>query len=128
MPDFKPPPCLLPIRILQSPPQTYDRYPEEGISALSIRRGFPKLLCGPSVCGIACHADMDHFARLQFDNEAGDQRTEEEPCDWKKVAGPDVFGMMVQEGGPVLTSSLRCASMPHVLLNGAFANVNAQLE
>ena len=35
--------------------------------------GFPKLLCGPSVGGTSCDADMDHFARVQFNNEEGEQ-------------------------------------------------------
>ncbi len=73
-------------------------------------------------------ADVDHSARLQFENEEGKQRAKEEIRDGKKVAGPDLFGMIVQEGGPVLSSSSRCASRPHVLLNGAFADVNAKLE
>ena len=36
--------------------------------------------------------------------------------------------MVLQEGGPVLSSLFWGASMPHILLNGALAHVNAQLE
>ena len=57
--------------------------------------GFPKLLCSPSVGGISCHADVDHFARVQFDEEEGGQRAEEEIHDGEKVAGPDLLGMCV---------------------------------
>src|SRR5215467_4244516 len=46
----------------------------------------------------------------------------------KRITRPGVFGMIVQEGGPVLSSLSWGASMPHVLLNGAFAEVDAQLE
>ena len=55
--------------------------------------GFPKLLCSPSVSGISCYADMDHFARVQFDDEESEQRVEEEIRDRKEVAGPDLLGM-----------------------------------
>ena len=55
--------------------------------------GFPKLLCGPGVGGISCHADVDHFARVQFDDEEGEQRAEEEVGDREKVAGPDLLSM-----------------------------------
>jgi len=51
---------------------------------------------------------------------------EDEICDWEKVASPDVFGMVVQEGGPVLSSWSCGANLPHVLLNGPLAHVNAQ--
>ena len=52
----------------------------------------------------------------------------EEVCDLQAITRPDVFGMVLQEGGPVLSSPSWCASMPHVLLNGAFADADAQLE
>lgn len=77
--------------------------PKKVFRPLSPRRGFPKLLCGPSIGGISCDADMDHSARLQFDNEKGEKRTDEEVGDWEKVAGPDLFSMIAQEDPPVLT-------------------------
>ena len=55
--------------------------------------GFPKLLCSPGVSGRSCHADVDHFARVQFDDEEGEQRVEEEIRDREEVAGPDLLGM-----------------------------------
>jgi len=55
--------------------------------------GFPELLCGPSVRRASRHADVDHFARVQFDHEEGEQRAEEEISDWEKVTGPDLLGM-----------------------------------
>ncbi len=62
--------------------------PNEILRTRSIGGGFPKLLCGPSVGGRACHADMDHFARVQFDNEEGEQRAEEEIGDWETRRRP----------------------------------------
>jgi len=102
--------------------------PKKVFRLLSICCGFPKLLCSPSIGGRSCNADVDHSPRLQFDHEESEKRTEEKVSDWEKVAGPNLFGMMVQEGGPVLSSLSRCASAPHVLLNGLLAHVNAQLE
>ena len=37
-----------------------------------IGSGFSKLLCRPSVGGRSCHTHVDHFARVQFDNEEGE--------------------------------------------------------
>ena len=57
--------------------------------------GFPKLLCNPSVCGISCHTDMDHFARVQFDDEEGRERPETQVGNREKVTGPDLLSMSV---------------------------------
>jgi len=57
--------------------------------------GFPKLLCSPSVGGISCHTDMDHFARVQFDDEEGRERPEKQVGNREKVTGPDLLSMSV---------------------------------
>ncbi len=67
-------------------------------------------------------------ARVQFDDEENKQRTEEKVSNWQKVAGPDLLSMAVKERPPHLTSCPCRAHRPHVLLNSAFRNVNAQLE
>ena len=90
--------------------------------------GEPSLLCSPSVSGIACHADVDHSARVQFDNEEGKKRAEEEVSDRKKIAGPDLLSMRVQEGVPLLSSWPCSAHGSHVLLNSPLADVKTQLE
>ena len=46
----------------------------------------------------------------------------------KRVTRPHIFRMVLQEGGPGLSSSPWCASMPHIFLNGSFRDVNAQLQ
>jgi hypothetical protein len=66
---------------------------DEILRTLSKCRGFPKLLCGPSVRGRSRDADVNHSARVQFDNEEGEQRAEEEIGDREKAAGPDLLGM-----------------------------------
>src|SRR5712692_6835130 len=57
--------------------------------------GFPKLLCSPSVSGRSCDADVDHFARVQFDNEEGIERAEKQVGNCEKVTGPDLLSMSV---------------------------------
>ena len=66
---------------------------DEVLRTHPIGSGFSKLLCRPSVGGRACHADVDHFARVQFDNEEGEQRAEEEIGDGQEVARPDLPSM-----------------------------------
>ena len=46
----------------------------------------------------------------------------------KRVAGPDLSGVVAQEGRPRLASWLVCTNSPHVLLNGALADPKAQFQ
>ena len=91
-------------------------------------RGFAKLLGSPCVSGRACHTDVDHFARVQFDDEEGEERTGEKVSHEKKVAHPDLLGLSANERPPGLSMGSCGAHSSHVLLNGSFRNVNAQLE
>jgi hypothetical protein len=102
--------------------------PKQVFRPLSIRRGFPKLLCGPSIGGIACHADIDHPPRVQFDDEESEKRTEEEGSRWEKVAGPDLFGMVAQEDLPILATWSSRTYLSHIFLDCAFTDVKPQLE
>ena len=52
--------------------------PKQVFRPPSIRCGDPSLLCGPSIGGIACHADIDHPPRVQEGGEESAKRTEEE--------------------------------------------------
>src|ERR1051326_2646135 len=45
---------------------------------LSIGRCFPELLRNPSIGGMTSHSDMQDFSTLQFNDEEGKQRAEEE--------------------------------------------------
>jgi len=66
---------------------------DEILRALAIRGSFPKLLSGPRVGGRSRDTHVDHFARVQFDDEEGKQRTEEEISNRQEVARPDLLGM-----------------------------------
>ena len=70
----------------------------------TISSRLPLLLGSPSVGRGTCDADVNHSPRVEFDNEEGEKRTEEKISDWEKVASPDVFGMVLQEGDPGLSS------------------------
>ncbi len=97
----------------------------EILRRLSKGSRFPQLLCCPGIGRRSCDTHMDHPSRLQFDDEEGKQGAKEEVGDLQEITHPDIFGMVLQEGTPVLSSLSWYASMPHVLLNGAFADANA---
>ncbi len=46
----------------------------------------------------------------------------------RRVAGPDLFGMSVEEGVPVLSPWPGRAHLSHVFLDRAFADAQTQLE
>ena len=94
--------------------------PDEVLRSRAKGSGEPSLLCGPSIGGRACHTDVDHFARVQFDDEEGEERTEEKVIHGKKVARPDLLGMSVNELPPDLSRWSCGAHSSHVLLNGSF--------
>ncbi len=103
----------------------------EIVRRLSIGSRLPQLLGGPGVgrrSWRCVDTHMDDFTKLHIDNEEGKQRAKEEVCDLQEITRPDVLRMVLQESGPVLSSPSWRASMPHVLLNGAFGDADAQLE
>ncbi len=57
----------------------------EILRRLSIGGCLSQLLCGPGIGRRAGDTHMDHFARMQFDNEEGEQRTKEEIGDRQEV-------------------------------------------
>ena len=58
----------------------------------------------PGIGGMAGHSNMEDFSALQVNDEEGKERTKEEVGDRQEVAGPNLMGMVVQEGGPRLRS------------------------
>jgi len=102
--------------------------PNEILRPHAISSGLPKLLGGPSVGGRARHAEVDHSTRVEFDNEEGEQRAEEEVSHGEKVTGPDLLSMGVQERLPDLSMWSCGAHSSHVLLNRPLADAEAQLK
>jgi len=56
------------------------------------------------------------------------ERSKEEICDLQEVESPNLCGMIVQKGGPLLASWLGSANIPHVLLNSSLADTNAEFQ
>jgi len=71
---------------------------------------------------------MDHPSRVEFDDEKGKERTKEEIRDLQEVASPDICRVITQKGRPLLSSWLGSANEPHVLLDGALADMNIQFQ
>jgi hypothetical protein len=46
----------------------------------------------------------------------------------QEIARPDLRGVVAQKRAPLLPSWRLCANVPHVLLNGAFAHMNAPFQ
>jgi hypothetical protein len=71
---------------------------------------------------------MDHPSCLELDHEEGEERSKEEISHLQKVTGPDICRVIVQKGCPFLSSRSACANIPHVLLDGSFAYMNAEFQ
>ena len=71
---------------------------------------------------------MDHPSRLQFYDEEGKERPKEQVSHLQEVTGPDVRRVRAQQRAPLLTSWRLCANSSHVLLDGALADLKAQLQ
>lgn len=66
------------------------------------------------------HIHMHHPPRLQFDEEKGKKRTEEEIRDLQKITGPYLCRMIAQEDFPALSPGSFWAKVLHILLDGPF--------
>src|SRR5438034_8887407 len=65
---------------------------------------------------------------LQFDDEEGKQRAEEEISDLQEIACPHLSSMIAQECRPILSSWPRDPHLPHVFLARSFTHAHTQLE
>src|ERR1051326_8921382 len=86
--------------------------PNQEPGCLANGRGLPQLLGEPGIGRMASHPDRHDFSALQFDDEEGKQRVEEEVGDLQEVASPNLMRMVVQEGAPGLGIRM-CASTSH---------------
>jgi hypothetical protein len=102
--------------------------PNEICWRLPIRSRLPQLVRYPEIRRRSRHVHMQHPPRLQFDEEKGKKRTDEEIRDLQKFTGPDVFCMIAQEDFPALSTGSFWANLLHILLDGPFTHPNIQLE
>ena len=67
---------------------------DEILRSLTRGGGDPSLLCGPSVGGTSCDADMDHSSGVQFDEEESLKASwKQRSVTGRRVADPDLLGM-----------------------------------
>jgi len=65
------------------------------------RRGLAQVLGDSGVGGMPRHADVDDPPRTEVDDEEGAEGPEAHVDDRQEVAGPDVMGVVMQEGSPL---------------------------
>ncbi len=82
---------------------------DEGARALVKRGGLAQLLGDPGVGRMARRAHMDDSPYGLFNDEEGEQWPEEHVRDREEVAGPEVRGVIAQEGRPRLAARARGA-------------------
>ena len=63
-----------------------------------------------------------------MDDEEGVDLPEQEVVGLDEIAGPRSVGVVSQEGGPRLAATAGASDGPHVLLDGALTDFDAQLE
>ena len=95
--------------------------------ALPERGGLAELPGHPGVRGMARHPDVDDAPGAERDDEIREQRAVAQVGDVEEIAGPDVLGVIAQEGAPRLPSRERGTGAAQVGLDGALGHVDAQL-
>jgi hypothetical protein len=122
----------LDVTCFRSPRETHPKLAimitDEVLRSRAIGGGLPQLLCGPSVARTSCDAHINHLPRVQEGVEEGEERTEEYVGDLQEITGPDLPGMSVKEGRPVLPTWSSRVHLSHLFLDSAFADSNTQLE
>jgi hypothetical protein len=71
---------------------------------------------------------VNHAAGVQLDDDEHEEGAEEDVIGLKEVAGPDWAGVVAQERRPVLLGGERFADLCDVLLDGALAHAQSELE
>ncbi len=71
---------------------------------------------------------MDDAARAEFGDDERKERPEEQVMDLEEVAGPDVAGMVAQEGSPRLPTRPGWTCLAHVALNGPLRDLDPNLQ
>ena len=86
------------------------------------------MLRDPRIGRRSCHAHVDHFPKLQFDEKERKGRPKEKVSHLQEVTGPDIRRVIAQKRAPLLTSWLVGANRPYVLLDGALTHVYPQFQ
>jgi len=90
--------------------------------------GLAELLGDPGIGRVTGHAQMHDAARGMLDDEEGEQGPEGEVGALEKVAGPDAFSLVAEEGRPGLPARSWSTSTPQILLDSPFGHPHTQLQ
>ena len=95
---------------------------------LSAGRCFPELLSDPGIRGIPGHAKVNEASRAQLDDDEQEYASEEDVIGLKEITGPDLPGMVAEEGCPGRHWGTGPTYLLDVLLDGALADSQSELE
>src|SRR5262249_12296425 len=93
-----------------------------------LRRRLAQLLRRPRPGRRARDADVHHPPRTELDDEEGEDGSEERVGELEEVARPGLAAVDAQEGGPGLAGRAPWTRRSDVLLDGALADANPQLQ
>jgi len=102
--------------------------PDQEMWSFSKWCGVAQLLSYPPICWVSGDAEVDDTAGAQLDDDEHEDGAEENVIGLKEVAGPDLTGVVAQKRGPVLLGWERTADLGDVLLDGALAHAQSELE
>jgi len=71
---------------------------------------------------------VDDAPRAQFGDKKGEQRPEEQVMDLEEVAGPNIFGVIPDEGSPRWAGQTGRTRLTDVALDGSLGDLDVQLE
>jgi len=100
---------------------------DEVARALVKGGGLAQLLGDPGVGRVPRRAHVADPPRGLLDDAAGEERPEEPVRDREEVAGPDVRGVVAEEGGPRLPARARGAVAAQIGLDRALGHADAEL-
>src|SRR5512142_1103079 len=99
---------------------------EAGRSAMG--RRLTQLLRNPGISGMPRNAEVYDAPRRELNNEKHIDGPEEQVDHREKVASPDVLGMILQEGVPILGRGPRWSPAPQVSLDGVLGYAESEFE
>ena len=93
-----------------------------------VEQSVAELLGDPLVRGRAGDPGVQHTPGVQLDDYESEDGSKEQVVGLDEVASPGLVGVVVQEGGPVLSAATGRLDPTHMLLDSSLADPDAQLE
>ena len=82
----------------------------------------------PFIGGGVGDGGVEDTTRVQLDNDKDENGMKEQIVDHSEVTGPDVLGVVLEEGFPGLVAGGGWSEFVEVFLNGAFTDVETEFE